>query len=140
MARPRTDTTRIATPERILAAAELAFAAHGSAASLSDIAARAGIRRPSLLYHFPSKEALYAAVVMRTFTRLGAELGAAMSQPGTFAARLEALTRATRAPRRWMAIAWSPVPEQRSRTGESSRSSSPAARRRHQRSREPERR
>ena len=75
MARPRTQANAVATPERILLAAEQAFADHGyGPAKLADIARVAGIRRPSLLYHFATKEVLYAAVVSRTFERLGRAL------------------------------------------------------------------
>ena len=85
MARPRTGVDDIATRERLLAAAELAFGAEGfHGARLEDIAQAAGIRRPSLLYHFKTKEALYAAVVRRAFSHLGAALTSAMGTPGAF--------------------------------------------------------
>ena len=84
----------LGTAERILDAAELEFAAVGYApARLSDIAARAGIRRPSLLYHFASKELLYRAVVERAFDSLGAELARFMGAGGDFAAQLENVVR-----------------------------------------------
>ena len=80
------------TVERILDAAEQEFAAVGYApARLADIAERAGIRRPSLLYHFESKELLYRAVVERAFDSLGAELLRSMAPAGEFEARLDAL-------------------------------------------------
>lgn len=90
MGRPSAKTVTTATPERLLDAAEAVFAQHGfRAARLEDIAAAAGIRRPSLLYHFPSKELLYSAVVRRTFERLGAALTRAMLQPASFSARFD---------------------------------------------------
>jgi AcrR family transcriptional regulator len=80
------------TTERILAAAEREFAAFGYApARLADIAARAGIRRPSLLYHFASKELLYRAVVERAFDQLGAALMRSIAKPGEFELRLDAV-------------------------------------------------
>ena len=78
MGRPRADANRVPTPERILSAAEHAFGAHPFAdASLADIAATANVRRPSLLYHFPSKQALYVAVVDRLFKDVGVQMATA---------------------------------------------------------------
>ncbi|MEZ4237888.1 MAG: TetR/AcrR family transcriptional regulator [Myxococcota bacterium] len=96
MGRPRASDTDVATPERILAAAAAEFAQHGrERATLADIARRVGIRRPSLLYHYPSKDALYEAVVRDVFARLTAVLAASMQTPETsFEDRLEALVRA----------------------------------------------
>src|SRR3954464_4754144 len=48
---------------RILEAARGEFAQHGFSARLQDIAERAGLTHPTLIYHFGSKERLYAAVI-----------------------------------------------------------------------------
>jgi AcrR family transcriptional regulator len=54
------------TRERILDAAEQVFAERGfDGATLRDVAARVGLRNPSLYNHFASKDSLYAAVLER---------------------------------------------------------------------------
>ena len=54
--------------DRLLTAARAAFAEHGfHGTRVQDVAARAGLRHPTLLYHFGSKEGLYAAVIADAF-------------------------------------------------------------------------
>ncbi len=75
MPRPKVVPGAVPTRVRILDAAEGVFAEQGfDGARLADVAARVGIRRPSLLYHFASKELLYEAVVARAFGDLGTAL------------------------------------------------------------------
>jgi len=89
--RPVATAHATATPERILDAARAEFAAAGFAeAKLADIAARAGITRPSLLYHFATKEELYRAAVEQCFGQLAQALMQTMAQPAPFADRLRA--------------------------------------------------
>jgi TetR/AcrR family transcriptional regulator len=56
------------TRDRVLQVAQNLFAERGyRGTSLRDIARRIGIKAPSLLHHFPSKEQLYMAVLDRIF-------------------------------------------------------------------------
>jgi len=89
MGRPRVRAGEVATPERLLMAAEAEFAERGyDGARLADIAERAGISRPSLLYHYESKHALYCEVIRNVFGELGQALEAA-TEGATFSERLE---------------------------------------------------
>jgi len=94
MARPKVDPNAAPTTERLLPAAEAEFGARGfEGARLADIAKRVGISRPSLLYHYESKQALYAAVVSDAFTRLGSALMVALSAEGSFVERMDLMVR-----------------------------------------------
>jgi len=67
------------TAERIVTAALGAFAARGvEATSLDSVAAAIGIRKQTILYWFPSKEALLFAVIDRAVADLGEDLTAAV--------------------------------------------------------------
>jgi len=75
----------MASQARILEAARGEFALHGYSARLQDIAQRAGLTHPTLLYHFGSKERLYAAVIEEAMLDWAAMTDRAVSvAPGGF--------------------------------------------------------
>ncbi len=81
----------MASQDRILAAARGEFAEHGFAARLQDIAERAGLTHPTLLYHFGSKERLYAAVIEQAMLDWAAMTSRAVSAAPPGFDRLAAL-------------------------------------------------
>lgn len=92
MARPKADAFDVDTQERVLLAAEQIFAQKGyNRARLEDIAQEAGIRRPSLLYHFGSKGRLYTAVIERVMGDMEASVSLTTAQDIEFVDRLQLL-------------------------------------------------
>jgi TetR/AcrR family transcriptional regulator len=82
------------TADRILDAALASFSRKGyEATSLDAIAGDLGLRKQTILYWFPSKDALLAAVIDRSAEELSAALEAALARAGTGFARIEAVVR-----------------------------------------------
>lgn len=95
MVRPIKSATDAETSERLLRVATQEFARRGfEGARLSDIAEEVGIKRPSLLYHYPSKQELYGAVIQSIFVELGRALASAVERPnGSFVERFDDLVK-----------------------------------------------
>lgn len=84
----------MSTADRILDAALASFGSRGyEATSLDALAETLGVRKQSILYWFPSKEALLEALVDRSATELAGALEAALDQAGDGWARVEAVVR-----------------------------------------------
>jgi AcrR family transcriptional regulator len=85
---------RARTPDRILDAALGSFASRGyEATSLDALADGLGIRKQSILYWFPSKEALLEAVIDRSAAELTEALESSLDRAGNGWSRVEAVVR-----------------------------------------------
>ena len=84
------------TSTRILDAALASFASRGyEATSLDALAVELEVRKQTILYWFPSKEVLLAAVTDRAAVELSEALEAALADAGEGWARVEAVVRST---------------------------------------------
>jgi TetR/AcrR family transcriptional regulator len=80
------------TRDKILEVAEGEFAREGYAgAHLQRIAEQVGVQKTALYYYYPSKAALYTAVLVRMLEAFEAAVRAATDRPGTPSERLERL-------------------------------------------------
>jgi TetR/AcrR family transcriptional regulator len=87
-------TRTTSTADRILDAALESFGTRGyEATSLDAVAAGLGIRKQTILYWFPSKEALLDAVIDRSAAELAATLERTLARAGEGWARVEAIVK-----------------------------------------------
>ncbi|MBK5224047.1 MAG: TetR/AcrR family transcriptional regulator [Acidimicrobiia bacterium] len=85
----------VRTDDRVLDAAIESFGTRGyDATSLDALAVELGVRKQTILYWFPSKEALLAAVIDRCAAELSSALEQALSRAGRGWDRVEAIVRA----------------------------------------------
>jgi AcrR family transcriptional regulator len=92
---PATRQASTSTPTRILDAAIAAFGTRGyGATSLDDLAREVGLRKQTILYWFPSKEALLDASIDRTASEVTLRLERALAQEGEGFGRVDAIVRA----------------------------------------------
>lgn len=83
------------TGDRILDAALDAFGTRGyEATSLDDLARELGVRKQTILYWYPSKDALLAAVIDRTASEVTRRLERAVAVAGPGFGRIEGIVRA----------------------------------------------
>jgi TetR/AcrR family transcriptional regulator len=89
------DRVQGGTADRILVAALAAFGTRGyEATSLDELARELGIRKQTILYWFPSKDALLVAVVDRCADELTGRLVRGLAAAGDGFERVEAIVRA----------------------------------------------
>jgi len=88
---PRADARR--NRARILAAAEAVFPSSGVSTPVEEVARRAGVGIGTVYRHFPTKEALFEAILVRRIERLADEAGALSSTTDAGAAFFELFTR-----------------------------------------------
>jgi AcrR family transcriptional regulator len=78
---------------RVLDAAERAFAEQGEAVPMEEIARQAGVGVGTIYRHFPTKEALMEAMLVRRYERLADEAGALAAGPDPGGAFFELFSR-----------------------------------------------
>lgn len=85
----------VSTADRVLDAAVESFGTRGyDSTSLDALAAELGIRKQTILYWYPSKEALLEAVIDQSAAELSEALNDALSKAGPGWNRIEAVVRA----------------------------------------------